>query len=394
MKQERWGAETLRSLESDERLLARLAKRLLASAARGYGRWLELRYLAYRRQWLAQRTLPGSAVAIGVGNLSAGGSGKTPIVSKLVDLFSDRWHIGVVTRGWQGLHDSYCHGLPRLLSDSMGPLFTANYSGDEPRLLLERHPQLQVWIGRDRYRVAQAAIDQGCQLLLFDDGFHDLGIKKDYELVVIDAKWPPWRDHLLPRGLLREKTEALARADFVLFNHVTGGKLQWLALEQELAAHQPLKSAALVPSVVKICSCHGTIRSSLQGRRAALFSGIAHPDRFEATAQEIGLEIVARCHFSDHLTFQGEASLFHFAREAKLRGADLLLCTEKDAVKWLEVAPRLPLPLYWPHLELDLVAGQELWQQWIDQIDGLLHQRMGSARTTTPLFSKSAVASR
>lgn len=318
----------------------------------------------YRKGWLKSEAIEGAATLC-VGNLTAGGSGKTPVVASLIEALHSRVSIAVVSRGWHGRHAAV-DGQPLCISDALGPLFTAAYAGDEPQMLAYRYSRCcSHWVGVSKLFTCKQAALAGARLLIVDDGFQHLALKRDINLLLIDANSPPWRDRLMPYGRLREGVSALRRADFILFTSVENSEV-YSRLKEELSCYSSAPTAAMGGCAVQICSWHGKINNDLFGRRGALFCGIARPERFKETVKKLGIEPLSWRYLADHSLYTVK-ELELYAQEALNLGAECLVCTEKDAVKYQHAPPCLPLPLYWPRLECTIIGGAEEWGQLIEK---------------------------
>jgi tetraacyldisaccharide 4'-kinase len=235
-----------------------------------------------------------------VGNLVAGGAGKTPVVLSLARLLMEhgrRPHL--ISRGYGG--------------GARGPLrvdparHEASEVGDEPLLLARAAP---CWVGADRRAAAEAAIAAGAELLVMDDGLQNPALAKDLSLVVVDGTYRFGNGRVIPAGPLREPVErGLARADAVV-----------LIGDGDVACRPPVLHARLAP-----------IEPNLAGHRVLAFAGIGRPEKFFATCRDAGAELAATRAFADHHRYT-EAELRALLDHAASLGATLLT-TEKDAVR-------------------------------------------------------------
>jgi tetraacyldisaccharide 4'-kinase len=247
-----------------------------------------------------------------VGNLTAGGAGKTPTAMALVNrLAARRIAVQVVSRG----HGANLTGPVRVDERR----HDAGEVGDEPLLL---SPFAPVWIGRDRAAAGRAAAADGAAAVVMDDGFQNPGLAKDLSIVVVDAEAGFGNGRVIPAGPLREPvSDGLARADLVL------------------AIGTPEARAALVadwPEVAALPQIGGEIGPlatgmDWRGLRCVAFAGIGRPEKFFATLAGLGAEIVARHPFGDHARY-GPRILARLEAEALGQGAQLVT-TEKDAVR-------------------------------------------------------------
>ena len=256
---------------------------------------------------------PGTRVGVPVvcvGNLTAGGAGKTPTVVALVQRLAARGVAAhVVSRG----HGGRLAGPVRVDP----ALHSVADVGDEPLLLAAFAP---VWVGRDRVAAARAAAGAGARAVVMDDGFQNPGLAKDLSIVVVDAGYGFGNGRVMPAGPLREPVaDGLARADLVL---ALGPAASRQGFAGRWPAARPLVGGELVPLATGM---------DWRGLRAVAFAGIGRPEKFFATLRAAGAEIVAAHGFGDHEPFDRRI-LARLEAEASAARAQLVT-TEKDAVR-------------------------------------------------------------
>ena len=282
-----------------------LAARVLAPLS-----WI---WTAVTRRRLARAPAlhPGVPV-ICIGNLTVGGTGKTPMVIALVERLLARGHAAaVISRG----HGGRLAGPVRV-----DPLrHEAADVGDEPLLLAAFAP---IWVGRDRAATARAAVAAGAGVLVMDDGLQNPDLAKDLSLVVVDAGFGFGNGRVIPAGPLREPlAEGLARSDMVLAIGAAGDRGRFARVWPVVATMTGL-AGELVPLPTGM---------DWRGLRALAFAGIGRPEKFFATLRGLGAEIVAARSFADHATYDARV-LARLRSEATAAGAQLVT-TEKDAVR-------------------------------------------------------------
>jgi tetraacyldisaccharide 4'-kinase len=317
---------------------------LLAAA---YGLLARTRAAAYQQGWLRARRLP-ARVAV-VGNLTVGGSGKTPLAQWLAQrLRADGCRVALLSRGYGARR----RGPMTVVSRGDGPLESAAAAGDEPYWLAQNLPGVPVLIGPDRFSVGTRAIQEfGATHLVLDDGFQHLQLCRDADVVLVDGRRPWDREALLPRGRLREPWSALNRASVIIVNKVSRPEPDRLAWLRPWNPQAPVFFARYLPA-----GLFSLDREPVSGAEPALaFAGLAEPEYFFALLGS-SVELVERLAFPDHYRYT-PADLQDLARRAERAGAGRLITTEKDAAR-LAGLPRPALPVQVLKVALDFF-GQE-----------------------------------
>ncbi len=264
------------------------------------------RRLLYRMHILASQH-PGVPVIV-VGNITVGGTGKTPLALWLVEwLQGQGWKPGIVSRGYGGHAPRY----PFLVTPDSLPAEV----GDEP-LLLRRRSGVPVVVDPNRSRGAAALRDAGCDVILCDDGLQHYALQRDLEIVVIDAVRQLGNGWLLPAGPLREMPSRLQSASLVISN---GARIQGLA--EHVMQLQP-------SACVNLKHGHSVDLTQFAGQRVHAVAGIGNPGRFFHTLRHAGIEVIEHP-FPDHHGYQASDLPWHDVP---------VLMTEKDAVKCADFA--------------------------------------------------------
>lgn len=317
----------------------------LALCSAIYGMAVQLRLAGYRTGVLGRRSLPGFVVS--VGNLTSGGTGKTPAVVMLARWAEDQGLRPVVLSRGYGV--SLSGREVREVSDGQGRIMEMDMAGDEPYLIARDVPGVPVVISRRRYDAGLYASKRfGSDFFILDDGFQHIQLRRDLNLALMDAADPFGNGRLLPWGPLREPVSQLKRADAVILtragSYVTASadRTGAIALIKEqfpwmpvfYADHEPDRLIFPFTRRVRAPNC-------LRDRRVAGFAGIACPERLKKTLLELGAHVIYFKGFRDHYRFQRKdvEQLIHI-KEAM--GADYLVTTEKDWMRASLVAPPCP----------------------------------------------------
>ena len=333
--------------------------RMLAVAGGGYRGLLGAREWLYGRGVLKSRALPCRVVSIG--NLTVGGTGKTPAVEIAVQSLTALGHRpAVVSRGY----GRSTRGV-QIVADAASIRLDPEESGDEPFLLARRLPGIPVVVGGNRHDAARVAIERfGVTAIVLDDGFQHRTLKKDLEIVMARARRPWGNGRLLPAGPLREPLDALSRADLVVATGALdlGDAREVVDAVDEHAPRVPVVTATLVPAE---CWEAGRMRSvriaELAGKRLSAFAGIAAPAAFAETLRSSGVTVEDIAPFADHHWYSPDDLARLDARADELK-VDALITTEKDWVRLRRL--RLPRrPLYVLSVRLVVQTGEPAWRQ-------------------------------
>lgn len=280
---------------------------------------------------------PGASVQAGipvisVGNLSVGGTGKTPLVAWIAArLLEEGRSPAVVSRGYGGTAGRG----PCLVSEGRGPLVSSRVAGDEPLLLARRLPGVAVVVGSDRVAGASAARAAGADVVVLDDGFQHRRLARDLDLVLLDVRDPFGGYRLLPAGPLREPVSSLRRADAAILTRSRPGEpfpVLERVIRRHVAALPVLRAGHRVAGFV---GPQGEARPAPE--RAVAFCGIGHADAFFVDVSRAGTEVVAWRSFPDHHRY-APSDLAAIAALAARHGA-VPVTTEKDLCRLDGQAP-------------------------------------------------------
>lgn len=310
---------------------------LLFFASLIYGFAVRLRLAAYEHGFLRIKKLP--CPVISVGNLTLGGTGKTPAVIAIAAFLGQQgMKTAVVSRGYGRREES----PTVVVSDGTGILVDPSVSGDEPALMAARLQDVPVIVGKDRFNAGSAAITRfRPDVLVLDDGFQHIRLHRDLNIVLLDGRLPFGNGKLFPAGVLREPVGSLRRADVVLITRSEqASDLSSLRSRIARITPAPVFTAKHVPTdLVGLMDDSRESLASLQGASVLAFSGIAKPESFASLLSELGADVRKVIDFPDHYQYAPE-DLERLRSQARESGAPLIVTTEKDGVKLREIEPR------------------------------------------------------
>ncbi len=313
-----------------------------------YAGVVRARAAAYRHGLLRRHLLERPVVS--VGNLTFGGTGKTPTVIALVrDLVRRGRRPAVLTRGYGR------RGRDPVVAVGPGMIPEARTAGDEPVEMARRLPGVPIVVDEDRVRGGREAVARGADVLVLDDGFQHLRVARDLDLLVVDAGDPWGGGHLPPRGRLREPLSAMARATAVLVTKLGDDPGPLAAIRdtvQRLAPGIPVLGARLEPT--RLVTPEGVLEpAALAGRRVLAFAGLGRPEGFREQLERLGAVVVGTRWFADHHRY-GDTELADLVAEAERLDA-VPVTTAKDAARLRNDAPVQVL-------EVEMVPLQESWE--------------------------------
>jgi tetraacyldisaccharide 4'-kinase len=321
----------------------------LLGLARFYGLAMALRAAAFKNGWLSRVRLPARVIV--AGNLSVGGTGKTPIAAFIARKIAERGErVALITRGYGGRAGKG----PLVVSEGAGPLCPAEQAGDEAMLLARKTSGVPVLAGSDRAAAGGLAVSRfNATHLVLDDGFQHLRVEHDCDVLVMNARRDPALEYLLPRGPLREPLRAAARAHAIV---LTGAeeRLAGFSWTGKICPGVPVFPARYRPlGMVSLAT--GAIRPV--GGAALAFCGIGFPEGFFTSLSDSGVKVAATAVFPDHYAY-GPEDLRALVARAGTAGAVRLVTTEKDAVKISpEWAGGFPVDVF--RMEPDLMGLEE-----------------------------------
>lgn len=311
----------------------------------------------YRNGWLPTHTLPRPVIS--VGNLTVGGTGKTPVVIFLTQwLLAQGRRVAVLSRGYR--RTSMAQKL--LVSDGTQVLVGPDDAGDEPHLIAHRCPGAIVAVGADRYDVGQWVLERfPVDCFLLDDGYQHLALRRNLDLLLLDATDSEGVQAALPIGRLREPLAAASRASAIVLTRSeqdAGHSPVWAAVSAVRAKDdRPIRVVFRPEGFTNMVTGEARPPAAFKGVPTLLFSGIARPDSFRVMAASVGLNLVHSMSFPDHYAYS-RALIDDLRKGGQTHGAQIWVTTEKDAGK---VSPLLnPNDACWAlRLQTDIVEGRE-----------------------------------
>jgi tetraacyldisaccharide 4'-kinase len=319
---------------------------------------------------------------IAVGNLTVGGTGKTPVVEKFArELRDEGRNVAILSRGYRSkpipVHEWMLNKLflrddttpPRVVSDGKSLLLDSEMAGDEPYMLASNLKDVVVLVDKDRVKSGRYAIEKfGCDTLLLDDGFQYWKLRgRRLDIVLIDRQQPFGNERLLPRGTLREPPSHLARASTIFITKSDGNTTE---LRRRIAEFNP--TAGIIECIHHPLYLEDVFTAQrlgldyLQGRKVASLSGIAQPESFEQRLVRLSAELVYSKRFADHHRFS-QQEVLNAINRSKKRQAEAIITTQKDAVRFPKI-DRRDLPIYFMRVEIKILSGAKDFQDCVRKI--------------------------
>lgn len=367
-------------LERRRGVRATLLRALLLALSWIYGQIVWLRLFLYRKRIFRERAL--GCLVISIGNLTVGGTGKTPVVEKFARaLQMGGRRVAILSRGYKSVPKTRRNWLerlrrdpvdpPRIVSDGKSLLLDSLAAGDEPYMLAHNLKDVVVLVDKDRVKSGRLAIDKWkADTLLLDDGLQYLHLKHRLDIVLVDRQAPFGNEFLLPRGTLREPPRNLRRASYIFITKNTGTSND--ALIQRIrrynrtaeiieCAHQPLY-------LEHVYTSEQLPLELLRDRYIGSICGIAAPESFENALKQLGAHVDLAKRYTDH-HYYSEAELLSFISRCVRRDLEMIVTTEKDAVRMPRLSEaELKVPIYFLRVEIEIVSGHESWEHCVARI--------------------------
>ena len=299
---------------------------------------------------------------ISVGNLTVGGTGKTPLTILLANFLREKgYRPAVLSRGYRSGTSSPVH----VVSDGARILLDGTESGDEPLLIARSCPGVAVLTGAVRTLTGRRAVDQlGADILILDDGFQHRHVVRDINILLMDRARPFGNGFLLPAGPLREPPAALGRADLIVVTDSDERGAQALPPDGRIPPEIPMFRGVRRPRDIRRGGTGEILPlASLSGARVCAFSGIGSPDSFRKTLRSLGADVGCCLDFPDHYRYRRE-DLERIEAAAAGAKAAMIVTTEKDGVH-LEDFPFFLDRIFLLRIAMEIVPNEKDFQRWL-----------------------------
>jgi tetraacyldisaccharide 4'-kinase len=319
---------------------------------------------------------------IAIGNLTVGGTGKTPVVEKFARALQDQGRtVAILSRGYRSKPPPITRRImnqllfrhdttpPRVVSDGKSLLLDSESAGDEPYMLASNLRDVIVLVDKDRVKSGRYAVEKfGVDTLLLDDGFQYWKLRgRRMDVVLVDCQQPFGNEYLLPRGTLREPPSHLARASTVFITKSEGDLSHLRARIAAVNPHARIIECVHHPLYVEdVFTGDRFDLALLAGQKIATVSGIAQPESFERSLVGLGAELVYSRRFADHHRFS-QQELLNVINRSKKKQAEAILTTQKDAVRFPKL-DRRDLPIYFMRVEIKIIGGAKDFEDCVRQI--------------------------
>ena len=339
-----------------------------------FGAIVAFRYFLYRTG--LKRRYPLGIQVISIGNVTAGGTGKTPVTEIFARTLAEEGRkVAILSRGYRRKEAPWWQRLftqvidpPLVVSDGKRVLLDSAVGGDEPYMLASNLPGVAVVVDRDRVKAGRYATKRlGCDTLILDDGFQYQKLKHSIEVVLVDATNPFGNGNMLPRGILREPARHLRRADIIFLTKCRGDVSSVIEEVRKYNRTAEIVECTHAPKVLKdVWSREEYPLTWLEGKTTCTLSGIASPKGFENSLRHLGAKVVWCERYADHHRYDSSEILYALNRTADM-GADALVTTEKDAVRF----PRFettPVKCLYMRIAIEILKGGENFREIINRI--------------------------
>ena len=345
-----------RTADGGRRTLYALTRWLFPFFSWLYGMACAVRLLLYRYGIFKQKKL--EAKVISVGNITLGGTGKTPLVIYLAEKLKEKdKKVAILTRGYKRKKKEMVE-----LTQKIHEKINWQDVGDEPYLLAQRLPDVPIMVTKHRNISGKYAVEKyDTEFLILDDGFQHLKLFRNLDIVVIDSVNPFGNGRVLPAGTLREPLTSLRRADMFVLTKTdqVSNKDELIKILKRYNPKAPtVESIYQIRSIEKLFDGLEINLKEVEGKRVLAFSGIGNPLSFENTLKQLKIRILKHRIFLDHFPYHRNEVLA-LQEDAKSRGADFIITTEKDSVR-IPLIDKPQIPCYVLKIDLKITEGEEI----------------------------------
>ena len=325
------------------------------------------------------RRFPLGCQVISVGNVTAGGTGKTPVTEKFArELTAAGRKVAILSRGYRRKEAPWWKRMfmqvfepPLVVSDGQQVLLDSEVGGDEPYMLASNLPGVVVVVDRNRVKAGRWAIRRyGCDTLILDDGFQYQHLKHSLEVVLVDKTNPFGNGYMLPRGVLREPAKHIARADVIFLTKSDGDSADVIAQIRQFNKKAEIIECRHAPRrLVNVWSREELPLEWLKGRKLTSLSAIAVPQGFEDSLRKLGASVIRCERYADHHRYAASEVIDALVKTREW-GAEAMITTEKDAVRFPRLE-RTPVPCYYLRVDIEIIAGAENFAAAVNRICNL-----------------------
>ena len=314
------------------------------------------RLWAYRWGIFPRRSL--DCRVISVGNLTLGGTGKTPFVMMIAEtLRGNGYKPAILTRGYGGKSNK----VVNVVCDGKSILLSPDWVGDEAVMMAEKLKNVPIITGSDRFQTGRYALENfAIDTLILDDGFQHLALRRDLDILLCDHQRPLGNNHLFPAGELREPASETQRADIVCFTRYSGGPVKFS--QKFLGSIPQIKTHLRLDSIINMENDNVCDAEALKNQPVVAFCGIANPEGFRQILEDSQVQLKMFKAFPDHHVYSLQ-DIKELESRALEEGGKLILISEKDAVKLKDI--KFSLPFYKVVIDLEILEGREIFNKKI-----------------------------
>jgi tetraacyldisaccharide 4'-kinase len=377
--------KTLAVMTGEEENRSSFLKSFLLAVSICYGALVQLRKILYKKGLLPSKRLPCPVISIG--NLTVGGSGKTPMAIYVADLIQSLgYSVAIISRGYKGQAEK----IGGVVCDGRRICMGPDTAGDEPFMVARRLKTVPVIVGQNRLKAGRLAIqDFKPDVLLLDDAFQHLKLHRDLDLLLLDSNAPLGNTYFFPRGTLREPASALSRGDAVIFTRSDIGKMPSLIQIKKHVPKTPIFYSSHIPYIYKIVTgnkaqSQDSPRSSskydfaiFNNKKVFAFSGIASNDDFRRTIESFKCKLENFSEFPDHHRYSNK-ELDGILKSATDLSVEFIFTTEKDYVR-IAHEIKWPIDLVIIGIEISFGANEIAFKSFIkSRLQNLMKRNTGN----------------